>query len=295
MASARMHAVVQQAFGGPEVLRFAEVDRPEPGSGEVLVRVEAVGVNPADWKIREGLVRRFGEPPFVPGLDLAGVVVGSESSVEGFGPGDRVFGTVFPPHGACAEYVVVPAGALALAPREVDVQHAAALPIAALTAWQALVRAAGVTAGQRVLIHAAAGGVGHLAVQIAKARGAFVIGTAGAANQAFLGDLGADEVVDYTACGLPSSTCCRCVALARRRRSCEPATVGARPSWSPAPGRGDRWGPQPGTRGDAPGGVSRNRSRRNGGQALLGPCGRGMTMLLNAMVNAFRKQIGSAC
>ena len=143
-------------------------------------------------------MRRFGDPPFTLGLDLSGVVAATGAQVTALRPGDEVYGVSFPPRGAYAEYVAVPAGALALKPPSIDHIHAAALPVAALTAWQPLMRAAALTAGQRVLIHAAAGGIGHLAVQIAKARGAHVTGTARMAKHEFLRTLGADEVIDYT-------------------------------------------------------------------------------------------------
>jgi NADPH:quinone reductase-like Zn-dependent oxidoreductase len=190
-----MRAISQRAFGGPDVLEVTETDRPVPGPGEVLVRVHAAGVNPADGKRRAGLLRRFGEPPFTVGLDLAGVVVAGTGR---FRPGDAVHGVVLPPRGTYAEYVAVPEDALAPVPPSLDLASAAALPTAGLTAWQPLVRVAGIRAGQRVLVHAAAGGIGHLAVQIAKAHGAYVIGTARAEKHAFVTDLGADEVIDYT-------------------------------------------------------------------------------------------------
>ncbi|MDL4819653.1 NADP-dependent oxidoreductase [Actinomadura opuntiae] len=193
-----MRAVSQRTWGGPEVLEVVEVRRPEAGPGEVLVRVAAAGVNPADWKIRSGAVRKGAEPPFTLGLDVAGVVEAVGDGVQGFRPGDGVFGNTFPPNGAYAEFVAVPQERLTLIPVGLDFVQAAALPTAALTAWQPLVRVAEVGQGQRVLVHAAAGGVGHLAVQIAKARGAHVIGTARAAKHAFLRGLGADELVDYT-------------------------------------------------------------------------------------------------
>ncbi|MEV0533961.1 NADP-dependent oxidoreductase [Kitasatospora sp. NPDC050463] len=196
--SSSMHAVSQRSFGGPEVLALVESDRPKPGPGEVLVRVHAAGVNPADWKIRSGNVRRFGEPPFTLGLDLSGVVEAVGAEVSRFRPGDAVFGNAFPPHGAYAQYAVTSERWLASVPQGLDHVHAAALPTVGLTAWQSLTRAVSLSAGQRVLIHGAAGGIGHLAVQIAKARGAYVIGTARAGKHAFLYDLGADEVIDYT-------------------------------------------------------------------------------------------------
>ncbi len=190
-----MKAISQRVFGGPEVLDVVEADRPAPGPGEVVVRVHAAGVNPADWKRRAGMLRRFGEPPFTIGLDLAGVVA---SAGDRFQPGDRVFGAVRPPRGSYAEFVAAPEDALALVPPGLDHVHAAALPTAGLTAWQPLVRVAGLEPGQRVLVHAASGGIGHLAVQIAKARGAHVIGTARRHKHDFLRGLGADELIDYT-------------------------------------------------------------------------------------------------
>ncbi|MGI5240487.1 NADP-dependent oxidoreductase [Dactylosporangium sp. CA-139066] len=183
-----MRAISQERFGGPEVLHVVDIEPPSTAPGEVLVRVHAAGVNPADWKRRAGLLRRFGEPPFTVGLDFAGTADGT-----------AVFGVVLPPRGTYAEFVAVPRVQLAPAPEGLDPVHAAALPTTALTAWQALVRGAGLQRGQRVLVHAAAGGIGHLAVQIAKARGAYVIGTARRDKHDFVAGLGADEVVDYTA------------------------------------------------------------------------------------------------
>ncbi|OAR26753.1 NADPH:quinone reductase [Streptomyces sp. ERV7] len=195
-----MRAVSQDRAGGPDVLKVVETARPEPGRGEILVRVHAAGVNPADWKTRErGMFATGATPPFTLGFDVAGVVAAVGAGVTLFGPGDEVFGMPrFPyPAGAYAEYVTAPARHFAPRPRGLDHIRAAALPLAALTAWQALVDTARVQPGQRVLIHAAAGGVGHLAVQIAKARGAYVIATASAAKHELLRTLGADEVVDY--------------------------------------------------------------------------------------------------
>ena len=194
----QMQAISQHRFGGPEVLDLVSVRRPDPGPGEALIRVGAAGVNPADWKIRAGLVRRFGDPPFTLGLDVSGVVVALGPEATGFRPGDAVYGCARLPHGAYAEYAIVPVDALALRPADLDDVQAAALPVAALTAWQPLAQVADVQPGQRVLIHAASGGVGHLAVQIAKARGAYVLGTARAGKHAFLRELGVDEPIDYT-------------------------------------------------------------------------------------------------
>ncbi|MCB5166621.1 NADP-dependent oxidoreductase [Streptomyces bambusae] len=194
-----MRAVVVNQWGGPETLTVAELDRPAPGLGEVLVRVHAAGVNPVDWKTRAtgGLIE-WGAVPAV-GWDVSGTVEAVGPGVTVFRPGDEVFGMpLFPRQaGGYAEYVVAPARHLAPKPESLTHVEAAALPLAALTAWQALVDTAGVQPGQRVLVHAAAGGVGHFAVQIAKALGAYVIGTASAGKHDLVRSLGADEVVDY--------------------------------------------------------------------------------------------------
>lgn len=196
----RMRAVSPSSWGPPEVLREIEVDRPSPQPGEVLIRVKAIGVNPTDWKSRATGGRRLWKNPPILGFDVSGVV---EEVAEGsvlFQPGDEIFGMPHFPQqaGAYAEYVAGPARQFARKPARLDHIQAAALPLAGLTAWQALVDAAGLLAGERVLIHAAAGGVGHLAVQIAKARGAYVIGTARRSKHEFVRSLGADEVLDYT-------------------------------------------------------------------------------------------------
>ncbi|MCC3777671.1 NADP-dependent oxidoreductase [Streptomyces sp. UNOB3_S3] len=193
-----MRAVTQNALGGPEVLEVAETERPRPQAGEVLVRVHASALNPVDAAVRSGFLPLLGEPPFGIGWDVSGVV---EEAAEGagFAVGDEVYGMPLFPRaaGGYAEYVAVPARHLARRPVSLDHTHAAALPLAGLTAWQSLVGAAEVKAGDRVLIHRAAGGVGHLAVQIAKARGAHVIALASEAKHEFVRGLGADEVVDY--------------------------------------------------------------------------------------------------
>src|ERR671931_462550 len=197
---ARMRAIRQESFGGPEVMRLVEVDRPQPLPTEVLVRVHAAGVNPVDWKTRagQGMLRAL---PFVVGWDVAGVVEAVGRGVTRFAPGDEVLGMPWFPRqaGAYAEYVTAPSRQFARKPDAMSFEQAGGLPLAGLTAWQALVETAGIGRGDRVLVHAAAGGVGHLAVQIAKARGAHVIGTARAAKHAFLRGLGADELIDYTA------------------------------------------------------------------------------------------------
>ncbi len=203
-AGPTMRAIRQHALGGPEVLQLEEVPRPEPGPTEVLVRVAAAGVNPVDWKTR-GRGGFLGEPPFTVGWDVAGVVEEVGRGVTRFEQGDPVFGMPrFPREAAAyAEFVTSPSRQLARVPSGLGDVEAAGLPLAGLTAWQALVETAHVGPGQRVLILAAAGGVGHLAVQIAKARGAHVIGTARSEKHAFLADLGADEAIDYTAGPVP--------------------------------------------------------------------------------------------
>jgi len=193
-----MRAIRQEVLGGPEVLKEVEIERPEPGVSQLLVRVHAAGLNPTDWGHRAFAVF-LGPPPFTLGWDVSGVVEATGFGVTLFKPGDEVFGMLPYPHGAGshAEYVTGPARAFARKPRTVDHVQAGALPLAALTAWQALNDTAQLAAGQRVLIHAAAGGVGHLAVQIAKARGGYVIGTASAGHHDLVRDLGADEMIDY--------------------------------------------------------------------------------------------------
>ncbi|MFE4633302.1 NADP-dependent oxidoreductase [Streptomyces sp. NPDC056773] len=194
-----MRAVVVSQWGGPEVLTETELDRPEPAMGEVLVRVHAAGVNPVDWKTRaSGALIPWGPVPAV-GWDVSGTVEAVGLGVTLFQPGDEVFGMPRFPHqaGAYAEYVTAPARHFSRKPASIDHVQAAALPLAALTAWQALTDTAGLRPGQRVLVHAAAGGVGHFAVQIAKALGAYVIGTASAPKHELVRSLGADEVIDY--------------------------------------------------------------------------------------------------
>jgi NADPH:quinone reductase-like Zn-dependent oxidoreductase len=191
-------AIRQETLGGPEVLEYVDVERPEAQPTEVLVRVAAAGVNPVDWKTRaRGAF--LGAPPFTVGWDVAGTVEAVGRGVTRFAPGDRVFGMPrFPAEAAAyAEYATSPSRQLARIPDALTDVEAGALPLAALTAWQALVETAALGRGQRVLILGAAGGVGHLAVQIAKSRGAYVIGTASAGKHPFLAELGADEAIDY--------------------------------------------------------------------------------------------------
>ncbi|MER7668213.1 NADP-dependent oxidoreductase [Kitasatospora sp. NPDC096128] len=202
MSEETMRAVVQDAFGGPEVLRVAQVPKPQPLPTEVLVRVHAAGINPVDWKTRggTGMAGILGEPPFVLGWDVSGVVEAVGFGVTTLKVGDEVYGMPWFPRAASAyaEYVTAPARQFARKPATLDHVHAAAVPLAALTAWQAVVDTAQVQPGQRVLVTAAAGGVGHFAVQFARHLGAHVIATASAARHPWLKELGADEAVDYT-------------------------------------------------------------------------------------------------
>lgn len=196
-----MLAITQTAFGGPEVLQPAEVARPRPLPTEVLVRMHATSVNPVELFIRAGAFPLLGDPPFILGWDVSGVVEEAVPGSSGVAAGDEVYGMPLFPRaaGSYAEYVAAPSRQLARKPRNLDHAQAAALPLVGLTAWQALVDIAKLQAGQLVLIHAAGGGVGHVAVQIAHALGAHVIGTASAGKLAFVRDLGADEVIDYQA------------------------------------------------------------------------------------------------
>lgn len=202
MADELMRAISQDTFGGPDVLHPVEVPRPTPLPTEVLVRVHAAGVNPVDDKTRagHGMAGVLGEPPFVLGWDVSGVVEEVGFGVHTLAVGDEVYGMPWFPReaGAYAEYVTAPARQFARKPATLTHDEAAAVPLAALTAWQILTDLAAVRPGQRVLVHAAAGGVGHFAVQFAKHLGAHVIGTASAAKHEWLRSLGADELVDYT-------------------------------------------------------------------------------------------------
>ncbi len=192
-----MKTVRFHEFGGPEVLKYEDAPDPEAGPDQMLVRVHAAAVNPVDWKLREGWLRALDLPlPITNGGDISGVVVAVGSDVTEFRPGDAVFGGTGL-RGGYAEFIALGAHEVAAKPATLDHVQAAAVPLAALTGWQALFDIGGLRAGQRVLIHAAAGGIGSLAVQFAKLHGAYVIGTASEANIDFVRDLGADEVIDY--------------------------------------------------------------------------------------------------
>ena len=194
-----MKAVVAHEYGAPEVLKFEEVPRPEPKEDEVLVRVIASGVNPADPLTLSGkYAREFGTHlPLIPGYDIAGVVEKTGAKVTNLKAGDAVYG--YPTFGGgWAEYITVKQWEVAAKPKTLNFAEAAAVPMGALTAWQALVDIAQLHPGQTILVHGGSGGVGSFAVQIAKARGAHVIATASTANQDLLKQLGADVAIDYT-------------------------------------------------------------------------------------------------
>jgi NADPH:quinone reductase-like Zn-dependent oxidoreductase len=199
---AMMKAVEFESCGGPEVLQVANVEKPKPGPTEILVKVHAAGVNPVDWKTRAtgGFLAHLQPPPYRLGWDVSGVVEAVGQGVTRFEPGDEVIGMPRFPHqaGCYAEYVTGPSRQFALKPPQIDHVEAAGLPLAGLTAWQALVDTAKVSPGQRVLILGAAGGVGHLAVQIAKYLDCYVIGTSQGVKHDFLSEMGIDEAIDYT-------------------------------------------------------------------------------------------------
>ena len=196
-----MKAVRIHAFGGPEVLQLEDVARPVPAADEILIKVYASGVNPADWIVREGgndVLRPHLKLPMTLGWDAAGIVAEVGSEVTGFQPGDAVYGEPnFPGDGSYAEYCAAKASQFALKPKSLGFTEAAGVPLAGLTAWTALFEHGQLQPGQRVLIQGATGGVGSFAVQFAKAKGAYVIGTASASNLAYLKQLGADEAIDY--------------------------------------------------------------------------------------------------
>ena len=195
-----MKAVRIRSFGGPEVLELADVQKPEPKNDEVLIKVRAASVNPVDYKIRSGSypVVKQDQLPKVLGRDVAGEIERCGRAVRNFKDGDTVYAMLDGGPGGYAEYVTVKADLVAPKPGQLDYRAAAAVPLAGLTAWQGLFDHGQLRAGQRVLIHGGAGGVGHLAVQFAKARGATVATTVATQDVEFVKHLGADEVIDYT-------------------------------------------------------------------------------------------------
>lgn len=197
-----MKAIAINEFGGREVLKYVELPTPEPGEGEVLVRVKAAGVNPVDWKIRAGFLKDFLPHafPLVLGWDLAGVVEKVGYSARRFKVGDDVYAYCRRPviqHGTYAEYVAIPESYLTLRPKAISVEEAASIPLAALTAYQSVYDAVALKAGESILILGASGGVGSFAVQFGKVVGASVIALASRKNHSYLKELGAAEAVDY--------------------------------------------------------------------------------------------------
>ncbi|GAA5176108.1 NADP-dependent oxidoreductase [Niveibacterium umoris] len=200
MNTSHLAAVIHN-YGGPEVLSVEQVPMPQPGPDDVLVRIHAASVNPVDWKIREGYLKAVlpHAMPLTLGWDFAGEIVALGAQVTGWQVGDAVYARPdIARNGSYAEYIAVRASEIARKPASLTWQQAAAVPLTALTAWQSLFDHAQLQAGERVLIHAGAGGVGNFAIQFAKQRGAHVITTTSTANIELVKSLGADEVIDYT-------------------------------------------------------------------------------------------------
>lgn len=205
MSAQTIQAIRVYEYGGPEQLRLERIARPVPQAGEVLVRVHAAGVNPIDWKIRQGLLKDAFPTsfPHLPGRDLAGIVEEVGPGVTTFRKGQAVFGQSM--YGTYTEYTPASINTLALKPKTLSFDEAATIPIGAATAWEGLFDFGGLQAGQRVLIQGAAGGVGMFAVQFARRKGAYVIGTTSTPNVSFVRSLGANEVIDYTSTSLEDS------------------------------------------------------------------------------------------
>lgn len=195
-----MKAVVINEYGDESVLNYTDAKRPEPNSDEVLIIVYAAAINPVDWKIRDGLGEWFGvQLPAILGCEIAGTIEGTGADAKNFKIGNQVFGFVsLTRNGGYAEYAIAKEPEITLKPKELDFENAAAVPVGTLTSWQAMFDLADLQPGQTILIHGAAGGVGSMAVQLAKAKGAIVIGTASSKNEEFVKSLGADEFIDYT-------------------------------------------------------------------------------------------------
>ena len=197
-----MRAMVIDQFGGADKLKMAEVPTPQAGSGEVLVKLSCAGVNPVDWKIREGMLEGLFPHgfPLILGWDAAGTVAAIGSAVSNSAVGDKVYAYCRKPEvqwGAYAEFIALPAGHVAPMPANLSFAEAASVPLVSLTSWQSLFDVGGLQAGQTVLIHAGAGGTGGMAIQFAKQAGAIVFSTASAANHDYVRGLGADHLIDY--------------------------------------------------------------------------------------------------
>jgi NADPH:quinone reductase-like Zn-dependent oxidoreductase len=205
-----MKAVRIERYGNEEVVELAEVERPQPGENQLLVKVRAAAVNPVDWKIRDGLGDIFGlKPPLILGCEVAGTVEAlgspgpsrtdgpSRTGIKDFVAGDEVYGYLSAYSGGYAEYVAAPANEFVRKPKQIDFDTAASVPVAALTAWQGIFDHGELASGQRILITGASGAVGSMAVQLAKSKGGYVIGTGSGRNEEFVRKLGADEFIDY--------------------------------------------------------------------------------------------------
>lgn len=196
-----MKAVRIERYGNENVVKIAEMEQPKPGAGQVLVKVKAAAVNPVDWKIRDGLGELFGlKPPLILGCEIAGTVesIGpSRTGSSDFAPGEDVYGYLGAHTGGYAEYVAAPASEFVRKPKQIDFDIAASVPVAALTAWQGIFDHGKLASGQHILITGASGAVGSMAVQLAKVKGAHVIGTGSGRNEEFVRKLGADEFIDY--------------------------------------------------------------------------------------------------
>jgi len=196
-----MKAVRIHEYGNEDVLRIEEIPVPSINNDDVLIKIPATSVDPVDWKVREGYMkaRNIHTLPYILGWDISGTVEQAGSEVTGLKKGDEVFGrSAFQRNGTYAEYIAVKADEVTTKPKNLTHKEAASIPLVGITAWESLVNKAGITKGQHVLIHAASGGVGSIAVQIAKAKGCYVIGTTSTANVDLVKKLGADEVIDYT-------------------------------------------------------------------------------------------------
>ena len=198
MSEKNMQTIRVHDYGGPEVLVLEQAPRPEPKADEVLIRIKAAGVNPADWKYRSGAYKQFMplQFPWTPGLEGSGTIESTGANVTAFKKGDEVYGFVT---GGYAEYALAKANEIQPKPASLTFEEAASLPVGVLTAWGALIESAKIEAGQRVLVHGAAGGVGGSVVQLARWKGAHVIGTASTRNVEFVRSLGAENVIDYSA------------------------------------------------------------------------------------------------
>jgi NADPH:quinone reductase-like Zn-dependent oxidoreductase len=193
-----MKAVRIERYGNEEVVELAEGEKPKPRENELLVKVKAAAVNPVDWKIRDGLGDLFGlKPPLILGCEVAGIVEGVGSGVKDFAVGDEVYGYLGAYSGGYAGYVAAPASEFVRKPKQIDFDTAASVPVAALTAWQGIFDHGKLASGQRILITGASGAVGSMAVQLAKVKGAHVIGTGSGRNEEFVRGLGAEEFIDY--------------------------------------------------------------------------------------------------